>query len=79
MTETAEHNRIRKVATILHDVAKPMRVLSALSWPAEVREQFLTGGGTRLPAPVYVPIDPDPVIDGARGACCAAAASSTTG
>ena len=64
MTSEADHDRIRRAATILHDVAKPMRVLSALSWPGEIRESFLASGATRSPEPVYAPIDPGPVIDG---------------
>lgn len=60
--------RYRQAATILHDVAKPMRVLSALSWPAELRDRFLAGGADRLPEPTYTPIDPAPVLDGVAAA-----------
>jgi len=35
--ETGDDNRYRHVAKILHDVSKPMRVLAALNWPAELR------------------------------------------
>jgi uncharacterized protein (TIGR02421 family) len=60
--------RYRQVATILHDVAKPMRVLSTLAWPAEVRDRFLAGGATTLPEPTYAPVDPTPVLDGVAAA-----------
>ncbi len=53
-------DRYRRAATILHDVAKPMRVLSALAWDASIREEFLASGGTKLPQPTYQPIDPEP-------------------
>ena len=64
MTHEADNERYRHAARILHDVAKPMRVLSALGWPAELRESFLAAGGTKLPAPEFSPIDPAPVLDG---------------
>jgi uncharacterized protein (TIGR02421 family) len=56
--------RYRSAARILHDIAKPMRVLSALAWPAELRERFLEGGAQHLPEPSYQPIDPVPALDG---------------
>jgi uncharacterized protein (TIGR02421 family) len=68
MTNESDHERYRTAAQILHDVAKPMRVLSALSWPGEIRERFLADGGSRLPAPEYTAIDPQPVIDGVEAA-----------
>jgi uncharacterized protein (TIGR02421 family) len=61
-------DRVRQVTSILHDVAKPMRVLSALSWPGEVRDDFLAGGADRLPDVSYSPIDPSPVLDGVAAA-----------
>ncbi len=45
-----------------------MRVLSALAWPAEVRERFLAGGAQRLPEPQYAPVDPSTVLDGVAAA-----------
>jgi len=68
MTNETAQDRYRTAARILHDVAKPMRVLSALSWPGEIREEFLAGGGTALPAPSYEPVDPTPVLDGVAAA-----------
>ncbi len=67
MNESAQ-DRYRQAARILHDVAKPMRVLSALAWPGELREEFLAGGADRLPEPTYAPIDPIPVIEGVDAA-----------
>src|SRR5687768_12928769 len=62
--EANADDRYRRMAKILHDVAKPMRVLASLNWPGELRTQFLASEGTRLPEPSYKPIDPKPVIDG---------------
>jgi len=55
--------RYRSAATRLHDIAKPMRVLSRLSWPAQIRERFVAGGAARLPEPDYASFDPMPVLD----------------
>lgn len=64
MTNESAADRYRQAATLLHDIAKPMRVLSALAWPGELREQFLAGGAQRFPEPVYAHVDPRPVLDG---------------
>jgi uncharacterized protein (TIGR02421 family) len=61
-------DRYRSAATILHDVAKPMRVLSALVWPAELRDEFLAGGAQRLPEPTYAPVDPTATLAGVASA-----------
>lgn len=64
-TATSDANdRHRAAARLLHDLAKPLRVLSALGWEGRLREEFLTSGGTRLPEPSYAPFDARPVIDG---------------
>ena len=64
MTDDRAAERYRDAARILHDVAKPMRVLSALAWPGEIRRQFLDGGADTLPEPTYAPVDPTSVLDG---------------
>lgn len=58
------NDRHRAASRLLHDLAKPLRVLSALSWEGRLREEFLASGGERLPEPRYKPIDPRKVIDG---------------
>lgn len=68
MSEMSSADRYREAARILHDVAKPMRVLSALAWPGGLRDEFLTGGAQRLPEPTYEPVDIAPVIDAANAA-----------
>lgn len=68
MIEDPAHDRWREAARILHDVAKPMRVLSALAWPGELREEFLAGGADRLPEPEYAGVDPSDVLDGIAAA-----------
>ena len=55
--------RYRSVAHRLYEIAKPIRVLSALRWPASVREAFLAGGGDALPSVEYPPFDEAPVVE----------------
>ncbi|MEQ8436455.1 MAG: flavohemoglobin expression-modulating QEGLA motif protein [Ilumatobacter fluminis] len=50
-------SRYRSVSRQLHDIAKPMRVLSRLNWPGHIREDFLAGGASSLPSPTYEPFD----------------------
>ncbi len=62
MLDDAEKDRIRSVATQLHDAAKPIRVLASLAWPASVRDEFLAARGEQLPRIDYEPYDPDPTL-----------------
>lgn len=57
-------DRYRRAAQVLHDVARPMRVLSRLAWPAEVRDDFLASGGKTMPEVRYEPLDPKPALEG---------------
>lgn len=62
----AELERFGDLAQRLHDVAAPMRVLSALRWPPQVRDEFLASGGDHLPEVTYPRFDPAPVVDEVR-------------
>ncbi|HET6664342.1 MAG TPA: flavohemoglobin expression-modulating QEGLA motif protein [Acidimicrobiales bacterium] len=50
----------------LYEIARPIRVLSALRWPAPVREEFLTGGGNALPSVEYPALDEQPIVEAVR-------------
>ena len=58
------NERHRAAARALHDLAKPLRVLSAFGWSGELREAFLSSGGEKLPEPRYEPFDAKPVVEG---------------
>jgi len=58
------NQRYRTAARRLHDLAKPLRVLSGLGWDKRFREAFLASGGEKLPEPSYEPFDATPVIEG---------------
>lgn len=63
--DAADLERYRRAAAILHDVAKPMRVLSNLAWPATVREEFLARGADVMPSePEYPEVDPAAALEG---------------
>lgn len=55
--------RYRAVAHDLHEIAKPVRVLGSLTWPASVREEFLASGGEALPEVEYPPFDEEPIVE----------------
>jgi uncharacterized protein (TIGR02421 family) len=63
-SEANADDRYRQMAKILYDVSKPLRVLSALNWPGELRTQFLASEGTKLPEPRYQQIDPSRALAG---------------
>ncbi|RKT46176.1 hypothetical protein [Thiocapsa rosea] len=63
-----EHDRIKAVARLLHEGCRPLRVLSALAWPPEVKADFLASGGQTLPEVSYAPFDPAPTIKAVREA-----------
>jgi len=65
---TPDVERWKAAAKILYQVAKPLRVLSALAWPEAIREQFLASGGTRLPEPSYAAFDAGPTLEGVDAA-----------
>ena len=59
-----ENERHRSAAHLLYELAKPLRVLSALSWEGRLREEFLAARGVKLPEPRDQPFDARRVIDG---------------
>lgn len=63
-----EHERIKVVARLLHQGCRPLKVLSALAWPPEVKVAFLEGGGRELPKVRYAPFDQAPTIEAVREA-----------
>src|SRR5687767_12173836 len=63
--DDAEQERYREVARLLHDAARPLRVLAAVRWPPDVRTRFLDPGpgGERLPEVSYPSFDAKPRLD----------------
>ena len=55
-----ERKRIRRAAKGLAAAVKPIKVLRAIDWPAELRVRFFERKATELPRPRYPAFDPAP-------------------
>ena len=66
--------RIRRVAGLLRDAERPVRILRTVSWDPEVRERFFADGERELPVVTYHPFDPAATL-----ACVAEARRLATG
>jgi uncharacterized protein (TIGR02421 family) len=55
-----ERNSIRRAAKILAAAVKPIKVLRAIDWPAEIRGRFFEHNAAELPRVNYPPFDPEP-------------------
>ncbi|TAK98001.1 MAG: DUF1704 domain-containing protein [Rhodospirillaceae bacterium] len=64
----AEVERLSQAARLLRKAERPVRILRAVAWPAEVAEGFMAAGGRELPKVVYTPLDPKPVHEGVAAA-----------
>ncbi|MBF0288553.1 MAG: DUF1704 domain-containing protein [SAR324 cluster bacterium] len=62
MTEK-EKDRIRHVADLLYRAVKPIRILSHISWPIEVRSRFFKEGARELPKVNYPVFDPSETLE----------------
>jgi uncharacterized protein (TIGR02421 family) len=63
-----EKDRIRKVAGLLYQASRPLRILRTIAWPTEVKELFFAKNAQELPQVSYAPIDPTPVLEAVREA-----------
>jgi uncharacterized protein (TIGR02421 family) len=58
-----EKARIRKVAHLLHDGARHIRILRSIDWPAPVKHDFFAKNAKELPEINYPRFDAKPTID----------------
>lgn len=63
-----ERERIRQVARLLYQGARPLRILRALDWPPEVKARFFAQDARELPEVSYPPFDPGPSLEAVREA-----------
>ena len=65
MTNSIEQEkaRIRKVAHLLHDGARRVRILRSIDWPASVKHDFFAKDAKELPEIDYPRFDAKPTID----------------
>ena len=58
-----EKVRIRKVAHLLYDGARRVKILRAIDWPARVKQDFFAKAARELPEISYPDFDATPTID----------------
>lgn len=63
-----EKDRIRRIASLLYQASRSIRVLSTIDWPPEVKAEFFARGATELPRVSYQSLDPTPAIEAVREA-----------
>ncbi len=63
-----EKERIRKVAHLLYDGARPVRILRSIDWPPSVKQGFFAKGAKELPVISYPGFNAKPTIDIVREA-----------
>lgn len=66
--EEREKDRIRKIAGLLYQASRSIRVLSAIDWAPEVKAAFFSKGAAELPRVSYQPLDPTLAIEAVREA-----------
>lgn len=58
MSLQQDNERVRRTCELLYNASKTIRILSHVSWPASVREQFFAEGARELPKVTYPAFDP---------------------
>jgi uncharacterized protein (TIGR02421 family) len=59
-----ERARIERIARLLHQAERPVRVLRTVAWPRAVRDRFFERGARELPDGIeYQPLDPGPTLE----------------
>lgn len=66
--DDAEKERICRVARLLHQAARPIKILTTIAWSDQVKADFFAKGAKELPQVDYASFDPQPVIDQVRQA-----------
>jgi uncharacterized protein (TIGR02421 family) len=63
LMDASERERVLRVSDRLHEAARPLKVLTHLAWPLDVRRRFLAEGASRLPVVSYPVFDPRPTLE----------------
>lgn len=61
--DASDRDRITTVARVLHQAARPIKILKAIAWPDQVKADFFAKGAQALPQVEYPAFDPQPVLD----------------
>lgn len=63
-----EKDRIRRIAKLLYEASRSIRILRSIDWPPEVKDAFFAKDAKELPKVSYRPFDPMPAIEAVREA-----------
>lgn len=63
LQQEKEKERIRLVAHLLHQAAKPIRILQAIGWSQQVKVDFFAKNAQELPEVTYPGFDPQPTLE----------------
>lgn len=63
MASESEILKIRNASGLLYLATRSVRILTHISWPGHVREQFFAQGSKELPQVEYEPFDPSEVLE----------------
>ncbi|MGB5245524.1 MAG: flavohemoglobin expression-modulating QEGLA motif protein [Woeseia sp.] len=58
MNREPDKDRIRRIATLLHQASRSVRILTHIGWPADTRQAFFASGAQTLPSVEYAKFDP---------------------
>ncbi len=68
LIEDREKDRIRRIAGLLYQASRSIRILGSIDWPPEVKAEFFAKDARELPRVTYRPFDPSPAIEAVREA-----------
>jgi uncharacterized protein (TIGR02421 family) len=60
--DDAEKERVRRVAGLLYQASKPIKILKTIGWDDSIKAHFFAQGGTELPQVEYPVFDPQPIF-----------------
>lgn len=61
--DDAEKERIRGIAKLLYQAAKPIKVLKTIGWSEQVKADFFAQGAREMPQVTYPAFDPQPTLE----------------
>jgi uncharacterized protein (TIGR02421 family) len=62
-SDDAEKDRVRRIARLLYQASKPIKILKTIGWGGAVKATFFARGAIELPEVEYPAFDPEPVLN----------------
>jgi uncharacterized protein (TIGR02421 family) len=63
LNSESEKERIRTVAQLLQQAAKPVRILKTIGWDLQIKADFFANNAQQLPQVTYPKFDPNPTLE----------------